>query len=227
MTAAAAVRLRATLSLGDGYSILAGGTFLVMAAVALVGIARDHPYARVGAANLITGTRGMLTSLVAATLIEVPSEALAWALVTLAMAAVALDGADGCAARRQGLAGPFGARFDMEVDAFLILALSALVWRFDKAGAWVLASGLMRYAFVGAGVVWPWFGRPLPASWRRQAVCVVQLAGLVAALAPIVPRPLSAGVAAVSLAALAWSFWLDVHWLLLRRHSLPFASGYD
>jgi phosphatidylglycerophosphate synthase len=133
--------------------------------------------------------------------------------VALAIAALVLDGFDGWAARRQGVVSAFGARFDMEVDAFLILALSALVWRFDKAGAWVLASGLMRYVFVAAGLVWPWFDRELPASRRRQVVCVVQIAGLVAALAPVITSPLSAWVAGLSLAALAWSFWVDVRWL--------------
>ncbi len=217
-TTVAAAALRLSLLLSDGYAIAAGVPFLVVAAFALSGLSRHHPFARLGAANLITGTRGVLTSLVAAVLIEAPSEAVAWALVVLAMAAVALDGVDGWAARRQGLASAFGARFDMEVDAFLILALSALVWRFDKAGAWVLASGAMRYVFIAVGVAWPLFDRPLPASRRRQAVCVVQIAGLIAALAPIVPYPLSAWVAGVSLAVLAWSFWVDVRWL---------ASGYD
>jgi len=219
MTTTAASLLRLTLSLSDRYPIAAGVTFLVVAALALMGIGRHHPFGRMGIANLVTGARGMLTALVAAALMEVPSEDVAWALVALAIAALVLDGFDGWAARRQSVVSAFGARFDMEVDAFLILALAALVWRFDKAGAWVLASGLMRYVFVAVGLVWPWFDRELPASRRRQLVCVVQIAGLIAALAPIVPQPLSAWVAGLSLAALAWSFWVDVQWLVLRRRS--------
>ena len=39
------------------------------------------------------------------------------------------------------MASAFGARFDMETDALLLLVLAALAWQFDKAGAWVLASG--------------------------------------------------------------------------------------
>ena len=218
MTATAASVLRTTIPLSDRYPRAAGGIYLVVIAIALAGIGRHHPFARIGVGNLVTGTRGVLTAIVAAALIEVPSHDLAWALVGLAMVAVVLDGFDGWAARRQGVASAFGARFDMEVDAFIILALSVLVWRFDKAGVWVLASGLMRYAFLTAGLVWPWFNRPLPASRRRQAVCVAQIAGLVAALAPAVPQPLSAWVAGLSLAALGWSFWVDVRWL---------ATGYD
>ena len=69
---------------------------------------------------------------------------------------MALNGADGWVARRTRTASAFGARFDMETDALLILVLSALVWRMEKAGAWVIASGLMRYAFVAAAIAWPW-----------------------------------------------------------------------
>ena len=98
-----------------------------------------------------------------------------------------LDGVDGWLARRSGLASAFGARFDMEVDALLIMALAILAWQHGKAGSWVLLSGLLRYAFVAAGWLAPWMSRPLPPSRRRQTVCVVQIAGLCAAVAPIVP----------------------------------------
>ena len=39
------------------------------------------------------------------------------------------------------MASAFGARFDMEIDALLILVLAILAWQHDKAGAWVLAVG--------------------------------------------------------------------------------------
>ena len=41
----------------------------------------------------------------------------------------ALDGVDGWLARRSGIASAFGARFDMEIDALLILVLAVLAWR--------------------------------------------------------------------------------------------------
>ena len=56
------------------------------------------------------------------------------------MAAI-LDLADGWVARRTGTATAVGARFDMEVDALLILVLSALVWRYGVTGPWVLPPG--------------------------------------------------------------------------------------
>ena len=72
----------------------------------------------------------------------------------LAAVALVLDAVDGWVARRTGTVSALGARFDMEVDAFLILVLSAYVA--DSLGGWVLAIGLMRYAFVAAGWVLPW-----------------------------------------------------------------------
>ena len=90
-------------------------------------------------------------ALLAAALGEPHTTALAWAATALAILTSALDGVDGWLARRSTLASAFGARFDMETDALLIMVLSALAWRWDRAGAWVLACGLMRYAFVAAG----------------------------------------------------------------------------
>ena len=80
--------------------------------------------------------------------------------VALAASVAVLDGVDGWLARRTRMASAFGARFDMETDAALILVLAVLAWQFGRAGAWVLACGLLRYAFVGAGVLWPWLRSP-------------------------------------------------------------------
>jgi phosphatidylglycerophosphate synthase len=137
----------------------------------------------------------------------------AWTIVSLATVSASLDAVDGPIARRSGRVSAFGARFDMETDAFLIVTLSMLVWRLDKAGPWVLLSGLLRYAFVAASWVWPWLANDLPPSWRRKVVCVVQIAGLIVALAPVVSPTVSAPLSAAALTLLAWSFWVDVAWL--------------
>ena len=91
------------------------------------------------------------------------------------------------------------------------------MWTHDKAGAWVVLSGLLRYVFVAAGWVWPWMERPLEPSRRRQTVCVVQIIALIAALEPFVARPYSTAIAAIALAVLAGSFLVDTRWLLLHR----------
>ena len=54
-------------------------------------------------------------------------------------------------------------------------------------------------------------------SWRRKAVCVLQVAGLSALLLPAVPPTASAPAAAALVATLAWSFVVDVVWLWRHR----------
>lgn len=187
--------------------------------VAVAGLRGHHPFARVGPANLVTGIRALLVALLAGVALEPTPGAAGWWVVATAAIAASLDLADGWLARRTGLASAFGARFDMEVDALLILVLSVFVWRQDTAGAWVMASGLMRYAFVAATLVLPWMNLALPPSRRRQAVCVLQIAALTVALAPITPPPAPLALAAGSLALLTWSFWVDVVWLFAARRS--------
>jgi phosphatidylglycerophosphate synthase len=163
-------------------------------------------------ANAVTSLRlGLVVSL------WLLGPAAGWTLVGVAATGAVLDVVDGPIARRSGRTTAFGARFDMETDAFLILTLSVFVWRISHAGAWVVASGLMRYGFVAAGWLLPWMRAELPPSVRRQAVCVVQIVALITALAPIVTPPLSTAISAVGLAILTWSFGLDVRWLARHR----------
>ena len=82
---------------------------------------------------------------------------------------------------------------------------------------WILLAGLLRYGFVAASYAWPWLGATLPASRRRQAVCVVQIVSLLGALVPLVVQPWSAVLAFAGLALLVWSFGVDVVWL--ARHA--------
>ncbi len=170
-----------------------------------------------GAANAVTLARAALTVLLVAVLGTAPTAALGWTVVGLGGAVVALDGVDGALARGRSESSAFGARFDMETDALLILALAALVWQHGKAGAWILAAGLARYLFVAAGWAIRWLGAALPASRRRQAVCVVQIVSLLGALAPIVMPPWSVALAVAGLATLVWSFAVDVRWLARAR----------
>ncbi len=211
-----ALQLQPWFALGAGYPVRVGFIAAGVMVVALTGLRDHHPFARIGPANLVTGSRALLVTLLAAVALEPAGVAAGWWLIGTATVAALLDLADGWLARRSGLASAFGARFDMEVDALLVLVLSALVWRQGKAGAWVLASGAMRYVFVAAALVWPWLNRPLPPNRRRQTVCVVQIAALIAALAPIVDVPVSVSLAAVSLTLLTWSFAVDVAWLAGR-----------
>jgi phosphatidylglycerophosphate synthase len=198
------------------YPITAGLVFAtIMVVVAGFRRAR-HPLARFGLANQITAFRALLVAMVAAAIGEPVEPSVAAGAVALALLATVLDGVDGWLARRSGTSSEFGARFDMEVDALLILVLAALVWRHEKAGAWVLLSGSLRYLFVIAGWMAPWLGEPLPASRRRQTVCVVQIGGLMLALTPAIPPPASTWLAGIALAALCYSFLVDTLWLWHR-----------
>jgi len=155
-------------------------------------------------------------ALVAGLVGEPRDPAIAAAAVAASVAVTLLDGMDGWLARRHRIASPFGARFDMEIDALLILALSVLAWRHGKAGAWVVASGLMRYGFVAAGAAAPWLRAALEPSRRRQIICILQIAVLALVMLPGLQPPISALLAAAALAALAGSFLIDTVWLWRR-----------
>src|SRR4051812_7635004 len=81
-------------------------------------------------------------------------------IVTLAAVALVLDAVDGQVARRTGTCSRFGARYDMEVDAFLVLALSVRVA--TTVAWWVLVIGLARYLLLVAGWHWPWLRGETP-----------------------------------------------------------------
>ena len=207
---------RAGLPLGARYPLKAAALFAAIMGLSIGFLQRHHPFARFGAANQITTLRAILVALVAGLVGEPRRPAIAAAAVAAGVAVTLLDGVDGWLARRYGIASPFGARFDMEIDALLILALSVLAWRHEKAGAWVVASGLLRYTFVAAGRVAPRLRAPLPPSRRRQAICVVQIAALTLAMVPAIQPPASALLAGAALAALSCSFLIDTAWLWRR-----------
>jgi phosphatidylglycerophosphate synthase len=144
------------------------------------------------------------------------SPAIAWPAAAIAASILLLDGVDGWLARRGGWVSAFGARFDMETDALLILLMAALSWQLDKVGAWILLSGVLRYLFVAAGLIWRWLRRALPESRRRKTVCVLQVLSLLTVLTPVVSPPWSAGIAATGLVLVCYSFLVDVVWLWRR-----------
>ena len=208
---------RAALPLGDYYAVKAGVLFVAVMGLSIGFLQQHHPYSRFGSANQITTLRAILVSLVAGFVGEPRLPSVAMGAVIVSIAATALDGVDGWLARRNRSASAFGARFDMEIDALLILALSVLAWRHDKAGARVVLSGLMRYAFVAAGTIAPWLRAALPPSRRRQTICVIQIAALTLVMTPTIQPPISSMLAAGALGALTCSFLIDTVSLWRRR----------
>jgi phosphatidylglycerophosphate synthase len=170
---------------------------------------------RLGPADRVTLVRATIVGAVTALAADsVARPAPVVLMVALASVALVLDAVDGQVARRTGTASALGARFDMEVDAFLILVLSGYAAR--AVGGWVLAIGAMRYAYVAASWVLPWLRGSLPPSYWRKAVAATQGIVLVFAVAGVLPRPLTAAALAVSLALLVASFGSCVG--LLRPH---------
>jgi phosphatidylglycerophosphate synthase len=155
----------------------------------------------------------MLVALVASLIGEPGLRHAAASAAGASLLVVALDGVDGWLARRSHMASHFGARFDMEVDALLILVLSILAWRYGKAGGWVVVSGALRYAFVGAGLIVARLRFPLSPSRRRQFICVLQVAGLSVVVMPLTPPGFSSPLAAAIVGLLCYSFAVDVLWL--------------
>ena len=207
---------RASLPLGDRYPLNASALFAAVMLLSIGFLQRHHPFGRFGPANQITTVRAVLVALVASLVGEPRLPGVAAGAVAASAAVTLLDGVDGWLARRHRIASPFGARFDMEIDALLILALSVLAWRYGKAGAWVVLSGLLRYAFVASGAIAPWLRAALPPSRRRQTICVIQIAGLTLAMVPSIQPPLSTRLAAAALVTLSYSFLVDTLWLWRR-----------
>ena len=171
---------------------------------------------RLGPADQVTLIRATLAGGVAAlTADPYGRPAPVTTLVALTVVALVLDAVDGWVARRTETESTLGGHFDGEVDAFLILVLSVYVAR--SAGAWVLAIGAARYAFLAAGWMLPWMRRTLPQRYWRKVVAATQGVALTFAVPDVLPRFLTNAVLAVSLALLAESFSRDVGWLWRRR----------
>ncbi len=174
---------------------------------------------RLGPADWVTLARATLAVGVAALVADsFAGPAQVTALVTLSALALALDLVDGWVARRSSTASNLGARFDGEVDAFLILVLSVYVAR--STGMWVLAIGAARYAFFAAGWFWPWMRAPLPPRYWRKVVAATQGVVLTVAAAELVPAAVTRAALVGALALLCESFGRDVWWLWSHRHTV-------
>lgn len=194
---------------------LAVGLYAVMSALVLL----FWPYGALGWANRVTLGRGVLVALVAGALVGGAFQQAIGLWLGVAVIALLLDGVDGWIARRTHSHSPFGARFDMELDALLILLLCLALMRAEALGPWVLLIGAMRYGFVAAGWLLPWLEAPLYDSFRRKLICVWQVTALLLALTPFTSSLYASLLALGALLSLAYSFGVDVWWLYRRRRT--------
>jgi phosphatidylglycerophosphate synthase len=209
--------LAATVGLGLAGWLVGLACAVVMDAALAYSLLRNRSE-RIGPAGWVTLVRATLAVGVAAlTADSFVGSAQVAALVALAAVALALDYVDGQVARRTGTSSPLGARWDGEVDAFLILALSVYVA--SSVGTWVLLIGVARYAFLVAGWLVEWMRAPLPQRDWRKHVAATQGVTLTIAAAGVLPGALTRAALAAAFALLAESFGRDVWWLWSHRPS--------
>ncbi len=176
---------------------------------------------QLGHADAVTLTRSVLTGGVTALTVSTFGEPTGW-LITLAAIALLLDKADGIVARRTNTTSTFGARFDAEADAFLILVLS--IAALPMIGPAVLLIGAMRYLFFAAGRVLPWLRGTLPTRRSTKLVAALQGVALVVIAAGVLAPSAAMALFIVSLSALLWSFGCSVAWLWQHRPTSVSAS---
>src|SRR5450432_2823529 len=137
------------------------------------------PTGRFGVANCVTALRLLL--LLALTL---PASALPpLRALSIVSAVLLLDLLDGWCARHFGDASEFGAHFDMETDALLVLLLTLRLWLAEGFGDWVLWAGLLRYLYVLGLWLWPGTGREAPRSLFGRLAFLLLMLGLCCGLA--------------------------------------------
>jgi phosphatidylglycerophosphate synthase len=211
--------LSATVGLGAvGWTVgvLSGAVLSATLAVALV----RHDAPGIGPAGRVTLVRAEMACAVAAlTADSFVRQVPVAILVGLTAGALLLDAVDGRVARRTGTATPLGARFDMEVDAFLIAVLSVYVA--PDVGVWALGIGAMRYAYVAAGWALPWLRRPTPPRYWAKVVAAVQGVVLAVVAADLLPTPASRAAVGGALVLLVESFGRDVLWQWRHRRDTP------
>jgi phosphatidylglycerophosphate synthase len=228
--ALAASLLGCGLLLADRLAGLYGAvTGVLVAGIGCALVARFWGRRLLGRANGVTLARLVGTSWLAALAVSwltVPPGRPAVALaVAIACCCLALDGVDGKLARADGETSDFGARFDFETDAAMIMVLCVAVGAQGSVGWWVLAIGLLRYGYWFVSLRIPALTTPIAPSKARKAVAVAQGAALVLCLAMSAngfgPGWLPPVIAAVALAGLVWSFASEtVH----RLHAARTAS---
>src|SRR5207244_10643421 len=118
---ASADRAQQILQLSGSFISKAASLFVLILAIAVARIDDHHPFPRLGPAILTTIARAVMVALIGAFIGEPARSDVGWVAAILALAVTALDGVDGWLARRTQMASDFGARFDMEVDALLII----------------------------------------------------------------------------------------------------------
>jgi phosphatidylglycerophosphate synthase len=191
------------LATGSASWLGAGGLAAVVVAVVLPAGPWRDPSIR-NAANALTAAR-----LAAVATLPMLERALVYrGFAAVVLAVVLLDGADGWLARRRGTITEFGARFDRETDALLVMVLCVLLHQTRGLPPWILVAGAWRYAYGALVAFVPGRGEAPRSSFGRHVAGVIMLA-LCSAFA-LGAR--AASVAAVATALISLSFIRGLWW---------------
>lgn len=169
-----------------------------------------------GPANWVTALRFIIVSWVMLFFSVIPHTL----IVSLLTIAVLMDVFDGFIARRTNSQSAFGALFDMEVDAFYVLAMGLYFWFTTDFGWWLLIPGAIRYVYEIIRIIF------VDDSFvpRRQALAVF-LAGfnfVLLLVALILPSDMAMLVLVISMLVVCFSFsrsFFDMFCHVFRRHA--------
>jgi len=158
---------------------------LSLGALALLYAGRFTPSGRFGPANAVTAVRLTIVLSLSSAASLGPFAA------TLVVVFIGLDALDGYIARRSSITSEFGARFDMETDALLVLVMGLKLVELARLGAWMILPGLLRYAYVAASVL-ARFGEA-PRSRFGRVIAGAMMTSLAVSAWPVEPvfRPLA------------------------------------
>ena len=136
-------------------------------------------------------------------------------LLLMALAEMS-DFLDGYLARRAERS-CFGARWDLEIDAFFILLLSLSAKLYFGMGSWVLICGFLRYGFVFVYI----FVRPTAIKNRvlslfMKTACVIAAISLIAANQGWMNFDLQVVGAAIAVVFLVISFLWELGYYLVK-----------
>jgi phosphatidylglycerophosphate synthase len=203
-----------------GAALVAGACVAVVTWLLVERGMRRQGLTRLGAANAVTLVRAALAAGVTALVVQSWSGPVPRSLVVvIAATALVTDLVDGRLARLNGNATPFGAAFDMEVDAFLILVLS--LYAVPLIGPVALLIGLARYLLGVAGAIWPWLTVSTPPRTWAKVVAAVQGIVLTVVAADVLSRDVARLAVLAALALLVESFAHQVVVLWRLRRGRP------
>jgi glycosyltransferase 2 family protein len=139
-------------------------------------------------------------------------------LAVVALSNILLDAVDGWLARRTGQSSEFGAHYDIEADALLVLTLTVILFGRGVAGSWVILAGLWRYLYVLAPACFPTPVGQAPRSRHGRIMYVLMIVCFMLAL--VTPQEIGQYLALLGTVATSLSF---LHSFWVRYTPAPVA----